>query len=104
MLDNFLNIIQCANEGEEKETDGYIQDIEIAEGRKMGKVLERMLTLHLKINSLANRFASLMNFLLFLTALEYYLRCICIYIPNVPIELLLLLLLLFLMKFEVETT
>lgn len=41
----------------------------------MGKVLERMLTLHLKINSLANRFASLMNFLLFLTALEYYLRC-----------------------------
>ena len=37
MLDNFLNIIQCANEGEEKETDGYIQDIEIAEGRKMGK-------------------------------------------------------------------
>lgn len=100
MLNNFLNIIQCANEGEEKETDGYIQDIEIVKGRKMGKVLERMLMLHLKINSLANRFASLMNFLLFLTALEYYLRCI----RNVSIELLLLLLLLFLMKFEVETT
>lgn len=87
MLDNFLNIIQCANERKKKETDGYLQDIEIVKGRKMGKVLERVLTLHLKINSLANRFASLMNFLLFLTALEYYLRCI--YIRNVPIELLL---------------
>lgn len=39
-----------------------IADIEMLDGRENGeKVLERMLTLHLKINSLANRFASLIS-------------------------------------------
>lgn len=57
----FLNIILYANKGKRR-TDGYIKDIEITEKIKMKKVLERMLTLHLKINSVANRFASFMNF------------------------------------------